>query len=110
MHVRRMSLDGKVTMARSTEIVPPKPRVAQLRVMRRPKTRWALQIGIGAASSALGAVLLLPTKSHAGWINVLAGIACVSGMAAVLLRFVEKPHEAVLHKVLHERDPPGLLR
>jgi hypothetical protein len=31
-------------------------------------------------------------------------------MAAVLLRFVEKPHEAVLHKVLHERDPPGLLR
>jgi hypothetical protein len=105
-----MSLDGKVTMARSTEIVPPKPRVAQLRVMRRHKMRWALRIGIGATVSTLGAVVLLPTNSHAGLINVLAGIACVSGMAAVLLRFVEKPHEAVLHKVRHEQDPPGLLR
>ena len=110
MHVRRMSLDGEVTMARSTEIVPPKPRVAQLRVMRRPKTRWALRIGIAAAASTLGAVVLLPTDSHAGLIKVLAGIACVSGIAAVLLRFVEKPHEAVLHEVLHERDPPGLVR
>jgi hypothetical protein len=89
-------------MARATAIVPPKPRV--VRVMRRLKTRRALQICIGAAASTLVAALLLTTDSHAALIIVLAGIACVSGMAAVVLRFVEKPREVVLQKVLYERS------
>ena len=52
----------------------------------------------------LVAALLLRTDSHAALIIVLAGIACVSGMAAVVLRFVEKPREVVLQEVLHERS------
>jgi peptidoglycan/LPS O-acetylase OafA/YrhL len=71
--------------------------------MRRLKTRRALQICIGAAASTLVAVLLFPTDSHAALIAVLAGIACVSGMAAVVLRFVENPREVVLQRVVHER-------
>lgn len=88
-------------MARSTAIVPPQPRV--VRVMRRLKTRRALQICIGAAASALVVALMLPTDSHAAVIIVLTGIACVSGMAAVVLRFVEKPREVVLQGGLYER-------
>ena len=68
------------------------------------KTRRALQVCIGAAASTLIAALLLPTDSYAALIVGLAGIACVSGMAAVVLRFVEKPREVVLQKVPHERD------
>ena len=89
-------------MAGATAIVPPQPRV--VRVMRRLKTRRALQICSGAALSTLVAALLLPTDSHAALIIILAGIACVSGVAAVVLRFVEKPHEVVLEEVPYERS------
>ena len=78
--------------------------------MQRWPDQPALRIGIGAAATALGAMVLFPADSHAGLIDVPAGIACVSGMAAVVLRFVEKPHEVVLHEVLHEQDPAGLVR
>jgi len=89
-------------MARATAIVPPKARI--VRAMRRLKTRRALQICSGAAASTLVAALLLPTDSHAALIIILAGIACVGGVAAVVLRFVEKPREIVLEKVPNERS------
>jgi len=87
-------------MARATVIVPPKPRI--VRAIRRLKTRRALQICGGAAASTLVAALLLPTDS--ALIIILAGIACVGGVAAVVLRFVEKPRETVLEKVPNERS------
>ena len=72
-------------------------------MVRRLKTRQALHICIGAAASTLAAALLLPTDSYGALTIGLAGMACVSGMAAVVLRFVEKPREVVLQKVLCER-------
>ena len=89
-------------MAAATAIVPPQPRV--VRVMRRLKTRRALQICIGATASTLIAALTLPAHSRAALIIFLAGIACVSGMAAVVLRFVEKPREMVLQAGHYDRS------
>jgi hypothetical protein len=97
-------------MAQATAIVPREARVVELRVMRRLKTRRALQICIGAAASTLVAAFLLPSDLYAVLLVALAGMAFVSGMAAVVLRFVEKPREVVLRKVRYERDPPLILR
>lgn len=65
--------------------------------------RRALVLCLGAAASTLAAALLAPTDSYAALIIGLAGIACVSGIAAVVLRFVEKPREVVLRGVLYDQ-------
>lgn len=72
--------------------------------MRRLKTRRALQACVGAAASALVAVLVLPTDSYPGPLLVLTSVALVGGVSAVVLRFVEQPREIVVRKVEHERD------
>jgi hypothetical protein len=100
-----LGVDGEVTMAQATAIVPREARVVELRGMRRLKTRRALQICIGAAASTLVAAFLLPSDLYAVLLIALAGMAFVSGMAAIVLRFVEKPREVVLRKVRYERDP-----
>lgn len=96
-------------MARTTAIVPPKPQEVERRVIRRPKTRRALRLCIGAGVLLL-AVLVLPTDRHPAPIIALGSLACVYGIAAVVLRFVEKPTEVVLRKMIHERDSPHVLR
>jgi hypothetical protein len=95
-------------MARADSIVPPKPRVVELRVMRRLKTRRALQTCLGAAALALVAGLSSPRNSYAALLIVLAGVAVVGGVSAVVLWFVEQPCEVVVRKVHYERDPPVL--
>ena len=90
-------------MVRAVSIVPPKPR--ELRVMRRPKTRRALQTCVGAAALALIAVLLSATGSYAALL-ILVGGAVVGGVSTVVLRFVEQPREVVVRKVHYEREPP----
>jgi hypothetical protein len=92
-------------MARANSIVPPKPRTAELRVMRRPKTRRALQVCVAAEAAALVASPVSPFNSRA-LIIVLVGVAFVSGVSALVLRFVEQPREIVVRKVQREREPP----
>jgi len=90
-------------------IVPPKPRTEEVRVMRRPKTRRALQVCVAAAASALVATPpVSPLNSHA-LIIVLVGVAFVSGVSGLVLRFVEQPREIVLRKVHDGREPSQLI-
>ena len=105
--VAAAAASGEVIVSSTVKaIVPPKPRVLELRVMRRLKTRRALQTCVGAAASALVSVLLSPTDSYAAPLMILMGVAFVSGVSAVVLRFVEQPREIIVRKVEHEREPP----
>jgi hypothetical protein len=91
-------------MAQAVSIVPRRRRVEEVRVLRRLKTRCAVQT-FAAATSALAMVLVSPLHSH-GLLIVLGGVALVSGTSALVLRLVEEPRETVVRKVHHEPEPP----
>jgi hypothetical protein len=91
--------------AQAVSIVPPKPRVMEFRVMRRLKTRRALQTCVGSSALAAVAVLLFPAASGAALLIVPVGVAFVSGLSAVFLWFAEQPREIAIRKVHHEREP-----
>jgi hypothetical protein len=71
-------------------------------VVRRPKMRRALQMCGGAAALALGTAFLSLADLYSAPLIVLVGVAFVSGVSAIFLRFVEQPREIVVRKVEHE--------
>jgi hypothetical protein len=89
-------------MDHGTSIVPPKARVTETRVVRRPKMRRALQMCGGAAALALGTASLSLADSYSAPLIVLVVVAFVSGASATVLRFVEQPREIVVRKVDRE--------
>lgn len=87
--------------ARATAIVPQRPQVVH--VVQRLEMRRAVRVCIGAAASTLVAPLVPRTDSHAALMAIAASIACLSGIAAVVLRFVEEPREVAVRRSLHDR-------
>jgi hypothetical protein len=90
-------------MDHATSIVPPKSR--ERRVVRRPKMRRALQMCGGAAALALGTASLSLADLYSAPLIALVGMAFVSGVSSIFLRFVEQPREIVVRKVDHEWTP-----
>lgn len=71
-------------------------------MVRRPKMRRALQMCGGVTALALGTASLSLADLYSAPLIVLVGVALVSGVSAIFLRFVEQPREIVVRKVDHE--------
>jgi len=83
-------------------IVPPKPRITEFRVMRRPRARRAAWASF--VSGGLATIVWSPTATIDG---LLAVVAVVSGVAALVLWFVEQPRAIVVRKI--EREPTNII-
>jgi len=75
-------------------IVPPEPRVTERRVLRRPKTRRAVQVCVASGALALPALLL---SIPAGC--VLLAFGALSGGLAFVLRSREPRRAIVLRRL-----------
>ena len=90
-------------MAQASSVVPARRRVEKVPVMRRPKTRHAVQTCVAAMASALVAILVSPVQSYAVPV-VLGAVALLAGLSAIVLRFVEQPREVLVRRIRAEPD------
>ena len=86
-------------MAQTSAIVPPKPR--EFVVMRRRKARRALG---GCLGASVASMILFTRGDYGAPLLALVVAAFISGIAAVVLRFVEQPRATVVQRF--RREPP----